>query len=91
MCSSDLAGTQSRAARTAIGISYFASPSGRPATEFPLIETGDKKAVFENPEHDYPRRIIYWLDGEGFLRARIEGTLRGQERSEEWRWQRVKG
>lgn len=79
-----------RIARTPAGISYFACPSGRPATEFKLVETAEKesqkKVVFENREHDFPQRIIYWLD-DGSLRARIEGTIGGQSRSQEWHWQ----
>ncbi len=79
-----------RIARTSSGISYFASPAGRPATEFPLIEAGDKKAVFENPKHDFPTRVIYWLDKEGALHARIEGMIGGKMRSQEWRWEKGK-
>ena len=76
-----------RIARTPTGISYFASPSGRPATEFKLAEAANKKVVFENREHDFPQRIIYWLDVEGALHARIEGTIGGKERSQQWTWQ----
>ncbi len=80
-----------RIARTPTGISYFASPGGRPATEFKLIETAEKesqkKVIFENREHDFPQRIIYWRDDDGSLRARIEGTIGGQSRSQEWQWQ----
>jgi hypothetical protein len=70
---------------------YYASPGGRaPATEFPLVKLEGKKAVFENPNHPFPRRIIYWLDTNGSLGARIEGTLQGREASHEWRWSKVK-
>jgi hypothetical protein len=70
-------------------MSYLASPGGRPAVEFKLRETGDKKVVFENLGHDYPQRITYWKDGE-LLAARIEGNVRGQARSEEWKYQPVR-
>lgn len=73
-----------RIADTPEGMSYFASPAGRPPVEFRFREAGDKRVVFENAAHDYPQRIVYWKDGD-LLAARIEGTVRGQKRSEEWR------
>ncbi len=77
-----------RIAPTKTGMSYFASPQGRPATEFPLIELAKDKAVFENSHHDFPQRISYWRDGER-LKARIEGTIKGQKQSEEWTWEKA--
>jgi hypothetical protein len=70
---------------TADGISYYASPRGRPAVEFRMKEMAPGRVVFENPEHDFPQRIVYWKEGDG-LAARIEGTVKGQPRSEEWRF-----
>jgi hypothetical protein len=67
-------------------ITYLSMPNGRsPATAFPLQELTGTRAVFENPTHDFPQRIIYWKDGTD-LRARIEGTMNGKAGSEEWRW-----
>lgn len=74
-----------RIADTPQGMSYFASPGGRPPVEFRARESGDKRVVFENLAHDYPQRISYWRDGAALV-ARIEGTPRGQRRSEEWRF-----
>jgi hypothetical protein len=73
------------------GITYWASPRGRPATPFRLVELKDKRVVFENPEHDYPRRIIYWLGNDGSLHAKIEGTHGGKPAAEEWTWRRSSG
>lgn len=78
-----------RIAKTATGISYFASPGGRPPVEFPLVESSETRAVFENPKHDFPQRIIYALEGD-VLKARIEGTINGQQRGMEWRWEKTK-
>ncbi|HVS02327.1 MAG TPA: DUF6265 family protein, partial [Thermoanaerobaculia bacterium] len=61
-----------RLEETAAGITYLASPRGRPATPFPLVEVGEQRAVFANPEHDFPQRIVYWREG-ARLCARIEG------------------
>ena len=69
-------------------IFYIAMPRGRSATEFRLIELEDGHAVFENPEHDFPQRIIYNRKGET-LSARIEGDQDGETRSSGWEWKRV--
>ena len=44
--------------------------------------------VFENPEHDFPQRIVYWREGDRVLHARIEGVIKGKERKDEWHWQK---
>lgn len=73
---------------TTDAITYWASPRGRPATPFKLIEQGDKRVVFENAGHDFPQRIIYWMSDDGALHAKIEGKLGGKPASEEWAWRR---
>jgi hypothetical protein len=78
-----------RIADTPAGISYFASPDGVKPVEFPLKESGAQRVVFENPAHDFPQRILYWRDGAALV-ARIEGTVKGKERSEEWRFEKLK-
>jgi len=65
---------------------YFAQPRGRPATAFPSREVTSSRVVFENLEHDFPQRILYWREKPGELRARIEGTVDGSARSMEWTW-----
>jgi hypothetical protein len=69
-------------------ITYWASPSGRPATPFRLIEQKEKRVVFENAKHDFPQRVIYWLGDDGALHAKIEGTMKGKPAAEEWIWRR---
>ena len=55
-------------------IYYVASPNGRcPATDFKLTRLSGKEAIFENPEHDFPKRIIYRKNSEGTLSATIDG------------------
>jgi hypothetical protein len=70
------------------GIVYWASPQGRAATPFKLAESGPRRAVFANPAHDFPKRILYWIDGAGALHARIEGD--GTAGAMEWTWTRAK-
>jgi hypothetical protein len=70
-------------------LTYLASPRGRPATAFPAKSVEPRKVVFENPQHDFPQRILYWLDAQGALHARIEGPRGGKESAKEWVWRRA--
>jgi hypothetical protein len=67
------------------GLVYLASPGGKPATPFRAIEVSADRVVFENKEHDFPQRILYWR-APGALHARIEGVMGGKASSMEWRW-----
>jgi hypothetical protein len=67
---------------------YVSSPNGAPPTPFCLKEQTDTRVVFENPEHDFPQRILYWREGRQ-LRARIEGTIGGKLESTEWTWRKL--
>ena len=78
-----------RIQRTPSGIVYLASPAGRDPTPFPLTTLEDRRVVFENPDHDFPQRITYWLDETGALHARVEGDVNGDTRTDEWVWQRT--
>jgi hypothetical protein len=68
------------------GTFYFASPRSKPPVPFKLVESGETRAVFENRQHDFPQRILYWLDAAGALPARLEGPQGGKTVSEEWSW-----
>ena len=55
-------------------IYYVAQPKGRcPATDFKLTRATAQEAVFENPAHDFPKRIIYRKTTEDSLTASIDG------------------
>lgn len=58
------------------GLVYIAQPGGTTPTEFVLTHLTDTRAVFENPRHDYPKRIVYELSAEGGLSATI-GFMKG--------------
>jgi hypothetical protein len=75
-----------RIGTTPEGTFYFASPRSAPPTPFKLVEVTESRAVFENKAHDFPQRILYWLDDKGALHARIEGPQGGETVSEEWVW-----
>ena len=71
-------------------LTYIALPRAKDETRFPLKSLEGKKVVFENLAHDYPQRILYWLDDKGAMHARTEGTIKGKLESEEWTWERSK-
>lgn len=58
------------------GLVYIAQPGGTPPTEFVLTALEATRAVFENPRHDSPQRIVYELSPEGRLSASI-GFING--------------
>jgi hypothetical protein len=66
-------------------VTYLASPQGRPATPFELVESSAQRAVFANPKHDFPQRILYWRDGAS-LCAAVEGPMEGETIHQEWCW-----
>ncbi len=70
-------------------LEYIALPSGQAETAFRIVELSSGKAVFENLEHDFPQRIIYLLEAEDDLVARIEGRVKGEERSVDFPMRRV--
>ncbi len=58
------------------GLVYIAQPGGRTATEFVLTALSPTRAVFENPRHDSPQRIVYEVSADGRLVASI-GYMKG--------------
>jgi hypothetical protein len=67
---------------------YLAAPLGRhPATSFRLVESTTDRFVFENPDHDFPQRIIYERAGDS-LTMRIEGEEDSQTKSSTWQMRR---
>lgn len=77
-----------RIQQSADGITFWGSPGGKPAVPFRAIEVGSQRVVFENKEHDFPQRVIYWLTSDGMLHAKIEGVIKGKLESEEWSWKK---
>jgi hypothetical protein len=69
---------------------YVAKPSGQPEASFKLVKSAPTESTFENPEHDFPQRIIYRHESDGSLFARIEGTVQGQQKGVDFPMKRVK-
>jgi hypothetical protein len=53
-------------------VTFVAQPDGAPPTAFELTASGADWARFENPRHDFPRRVEYRRAGAG-LHAEIAG------------------
>ena len=67
-----------------------ANQANRPGRRPFVLKPGGTadEAVFENPAHDFPQRVIYRRCGDD-LCARIEGTVKGRLRSQDWRFRRA--
>ena len=62
-------------------LTLMASPSQQASASFQLSSIGPSEVVFENPDHDFPQKIIYRLVGSDHLLGRVEGTSRGEDRA----------
>lgn len=69
-------------------LQYVAIPSGQAEAAFPVKEIGDNAVTFENPQHDFPQRILYRLVDKDTLVARIEGSVGGQARAADFPYRR---
>ncbi len=67
------------------GISLWASPGGQKPTRFKLSESSASKAVFDNPQHDFPTRIEYRRQGRALI-ATIAGP--GGKGRQSWTFRR---
>lgn len=70
-------------------ILYISIPSGQTETAFLLTKCTENEAVFENPEHDFPQRIIYHRNDDGSLLAAIDGMQNSKQRREEFPMKKV--
>jgi hypothetical protein len=68
---------------------FTAIPSGQRRTDFISILVKDSMIVFENKEHDFPKRVRYHRIGPDSLIGRIEGEMNGRIRAVDFRYKRV--
>lgn len=69
-------------------LQYVAIPSGQAEAAFPVKDIAENAVTFENPQHDFPQRILYRLVDKDTLVARIEGSVGGQARSADFPYKR---
>ena len=72
----------------ASGVTFVASLPKQPDTAFRMISIDGREVVFENPQHDFPQRVIYRIAGD-MLTGRIEGAQNGKARSVDYPMRRV--
>jgi Domain of unknown function (DUF6265) len=70
-------------------VCYVARPSGQSEASFKLVKSGPNEATFENPEHDFPQRVMYRLNADGSLFTRIEGKRAGKDQGVSFPMKRV--
>jgi hypothetical protein len=73
---------------TADGVVYEAHPLEQKPTSFRMTRLSAQEAVFENPAHDFPQRIIYRREGDRLL-ARIEGPQGGELKGIDYPYEKV--
>ena len=59
------------------------------STSFALTSYENDEAVFENPDHDFPKRIVYRKVGSDSLYAYIEGPVDGEVKREVFPYKRI--
>ena len=64
-------------------------PKGVRSVSFAPKMLESNRAVWENPSHDFPQRILYTRIGADTLVARIEGRTPSGDRALEWRMTRA--
>jgi hypothetical protein len=69
------------------GLEYVAKPSGQPEATFTATGASAREVLFENPAHDFPKKIHYTRDGDS-LTAAIEGPMNGQSRRIEFAYKK---
>lgn len=60
------------------------SPYGQPGVSFTLAAAGDEQVSFENPQHDFPRKITLAMNPDGSLLMRVEGQKDGHDMSQQF-------
>lgn len=66
-------------------LSFWGSPKGANPVPFRLVSMGPAEAVFENPSHDFPQRIVYRREGK-MLIATV--SLKDGSKAMSWRYRR---
>lgn len=71
------------------GLAYEAHPFGQATAVFLSTGITDTSVVFENAEHDFPKRIAYWQVGRDSVVARVDGGDGSTHRPIEYRYRRA--
>jgi hypothetical protein len=77
-----------RVVRQGSGVAYLAQPAGRSPTTFTATATAKTEITFENPDHDFPKRIGYRRSGDDLL-AWIDGGAASSGKRQEFPMRKV--
>ena len=66
---------------------FLAQPGGSAVTPFPAERVEERRIVFANPAHDFPKRVIYSRPDADTLHARVDDG-RDDGKALEWAWRR---
>ena len=68
-----------RIVRDPSGIAFIARPAANSTeTAFRLVSSEGGAFIFENPQHDFPQRVIYRNEAKNSFTARVEGMRNGK-------------
>ncbi len=56
---------------------------------FQMIKSTDSMLVFENPKHDYPKKIVYKLTGEKRMTIKVSGIIDKKKSSENYQLAKI--
>ena len=68
-------------------IAFWGSPQGATPVPFRLESLTESEAVFVNPGHDYPQRIVYRVTGRGMTATT---SLADGSNAQSWKYKRIR-
>ena len=71
------------------GLVFIAMPSAKPSANFRAIGVEPRRVTFENPDKDFPQRVVYESPDDATLIGRIEGRHDGRERRVDFPMKRI--
>jgi hypothetical protein len=73
------------------GVPYYVAtvPPQKGPILFKMIQGDAQNAIFENKEHDFPKRISYILESKNTCKIKLEGVVKGVPKIETLTYQRV--
>jgi len=74
---------------SADGLVFIAMPSAKPAASFRAVRVEPRRVTFENPDKDFPQRVVYESPDDATLVGRIEGRHDGRERRIDYPMKRI--
>jgi hypothetical protein len=71
------------------GLYYVAMVSGgQPPANFKFTGFKNDTAVFEDPKHDFPQRVLYYKNEDGTFYACVDGMYKGKYVKEEFNYKK---